>query len=69
MLGFSQINFFFFKMFQLAILPNLAFDDERRRNLAEDDYRRQLNLILIFLKHHFVKVIRAESYLKTGLIF
>ena len=31
-----------FKMFQLAILPNLAFDDERRRNLAEDDYRREI---------------------------
>jgi hypothetical protein len=27
---------------QVAILPNLAFDDERRRNLAEDDYRREI---------------------------
>jgi vacuole morphology and inheritance protein 14 len=26
----------------VAILPNLAFDDERRRHLAEDDYRRNI---------------------------
>lgn len=29
----------------VAILPNLAFDDERRRHLAEDDYRRNTAII------------------------
>ena len=39
----------------MAILPNLAFDDERRRILAEDDYRRKPPFVLndVFLNVSF----------------